>query len=562
MFSEMDFMLRERFKNISVQQLFERLDLPAQTQHRLEDFNHAGSDIASWIEEECHGDFNMQLALLRQFLPDLARWKASPANRMALADSLRPQVERGIEAMVVQATAQDSVPRMGQRHDLQAALTLLTWMPQIYAGICRDFTCRILPARRTHSLRLASLQCAIECLGKVVLLSARCYLPAPAGTWRRLHTLFAIATKLEIVDLPGAGPGARTARDQYLLATLFAGAEPARLHGSNQQKLIEVLCACAPLADIQATTLSGSALRVSLNQDLPPLTRSRVRYRGEPLAATMDSIEWRIDVEPIAKLLQAAEKSWPAGLPRNAQNVLLHLQRSWANSRHRTGTRHASSERCKLVTGVSHCCGYLNRISTGNITWREFLARLRESRPLGVTPVPANQVEDGLPDAGESGSAEYQRLAQHAFSARIVDSNSRGARLRTESELPSHLFVGQLLYMIAERGNRQLAFVRWISANSDSTSIGVEYIARDATPVHVAFCAGRKKSPYLEGLLIPGRASRLRQQSLLLPTPFFATGSCVEIFRKARKGSPVRRLQLTNKVTTGRALGLFLFEQR
>ncbi|HEV8078495.1 MAG TPA: molecular chaperone, partial [Marinobacter sp.] len=186
--------------------------------------------VEQWLESLPLTRINFVSSILYSALPELARLKTDGENHLKLLETVRPVVQSCIGGLAHTFINQ---PLILPTHALKAATVaqaLQKHLSNAYLGALRDC---VTSGNKAELVALA-IHRALTGFGLLLLRSYQLYTPALNQLWVEIHTLYLLAEKRGLHQLPLSDPlngnkGVKTIEQAYLRNILLTMARPNQL---------------------------------------------------------------------------------------------------------------------------------------------------------------------------------------------------------------------------------------------------------------------------------------------------------------------------------------------
>lgn len=514
------------------------LELPARDSPRREVFDWHPRAVAAWMDALPMANLDETGPQVHRTLHQLNRWDLPARERLALLERLAPLVDYLVQALrrhylgrplPLQGDAA-AAAELGRRLLAEMALGHEIAASEIGGGLLRG---RRIALALEHAIRLRARELLERWLA---------YVPAEAGSWQRLHRLYALAEsdgvaghRVRDTDGGGASPATR-----YKQVLLCAAIGPHRL---GQHEITEVWALLGNLAD--------SARLIDVGGDAPATEAVYRVPRGAdgPPRAPVDGLDRPDDrVLRTAPLLERLERSLdrirrrPGRLPRVDPELSARIMLALGAVPRRRHRRLRAGARAEVHAGFrqvhTFLCEHLGRSAEAaerersRFTAETPRAEAREPPDVWSVLYPNELIsslraaDERPPDhaaAGEPRDHPEERIWQ------LINISAGGYCLLSAGQAPVRIGVGELV-LLRERAGRglplQLGAVRWMrSAEEGGLEVGIEILGSDPVPIQLrAEHEDGRFGPVERALLLPRAAGRDQPPTLLAPGPQFAAG--------------------------------------
>ncbi|UTA47551.1 hypothetical protein L1F30_15525 [Simiduia sp. 21SJ11W-1] len=496
--------------------LLGRLKLPAQTLEKL-GFCHGtkAADVKAWAESLPATRVSFTSVQLYTALPDIARLKIDPINRLEMLEGVRPYVQQCIQGLGRNFLNQPIILPEGAVKTAIVAQALQKHLTNSYLVVVRDLAKSKPKASQLAQFDLA-LQRAMNGLALMVMRGYQLYTPVPNGVWVELHTLYQIAKLYErehslVADNRLEYVPAMQLEHTYLRALLLACARPNQMRQQEVQHTFDALELWVPLVDMHAEASDSRLFAVDPHDDIPPVYKDRL-HANDPAAV------FELGLEELVTALRRQleikdEDNAIVRIPNNMPSQLVeHLCASWSVMRQRAFERRLTQGELQVTVGMIN----LHYHSASELEFADFLSRHDTSAPKATPEAEedpfANSASAGafgalptmdfIEDWDEDAEDEIQIAPVHHI--KIVDTSPGGYCLNWNVDSMEKLRAGDLIG-VREPGRLKwaVAAVRWIRQAGGTTELGVQVIAPHAQPSAVSMLqVTGEKTPYMRALKI------------------------------------------------------------
>jgi len=438
--------------------------------------------LRAWLEALPISDPHRSAPSLLTLLDELARLRIDGRRRLALLEQVRPRVRQLAGTLESRYL---NLPLMPPERALEAAaLTrrLFQGLASGYQSVARP----LLGGRLSIPERQAAataLQRAMDAHAQDIFLHMLLYNDPPEGTWKALHSLYAVAERHALETVTVADPELPGQEGSILIAyarlLLTASAQPNQL---RQPALMALYRAAAHWARwLPLSVDAGDApFLVDLQQDAGPL----------PVAASGNGTTLRyFDTRPLAAALA---EDGPADRRRPLSDILSHhLRWAWLGPRQRRLPRSPADGEMLLCLGLDAV-----------------------HRRLG-------DEDDGEP---------LHRVHR-------IDHADGGYCLEWRGATPAGLRAGVVLALKpVEQGGWRVGEIRWVAWVGEAVRLGVALLPETLRAVRIS--AGDPRAWPAPALLVP--APDGNPETLVVPTTGYRSGTRVTLWdgvpRDARLG--------------------------
>lgn len=533
-----------------------------------------------------------------QALPELARLKTSPQNRLALLDILWEPLHYCLQGLSRDFLNQPLILPEAAHKAATLAQALQRHCSRGWLVTLHDLLGDEPPATADRPLIAFALHRALHSHASLMLRSWQLYIPVHHELWREVHLLYRLA---EVLDLArqvvpprqDEAPLTDTIEQLYGRLLLLASARPNQLRQDELLQVWRALEVLAPGIRLQpfdpANTSSLFVCDIGGNQ--PPGYKSRLT--GQP------SPHWReLEMADINQLLaEAAQGNLRDGQqnpllrlrPPLSTSLLKHLHQAWNVMARRRSDRQSAEGLVSVTIGLSNLHYYLagkqpfdifleqnSRIDNrNNSDFRQRGIQLKTSAESKVVD-PWSQALDVVPMSG-SGTLpattrvdnaikahqkqEYQ--GQHRiYEVPLIDSSEGGLCLEWQGEIPAQVRAGELLGLQDPGAeNWRIGVIRWVQQTPGATQLGIQILAPMARPVALAGIHKTGEfSEYLRALQLPAIKSASQPGTLITNAVSFRENQKVRLYvQEGSETGKTHSLQLLNRIFATGAVGQFTF---
>lgn len=553
--------------------------------------------VRAWVQELPMTRVSYVCSLLYQALPEVARLKIAPAQRLEMLECLRPAVQQSIESLSQQFLNQPVILPEPARKAATVTMALQKHLSNAYLVAVADFAQTPNDTEALPAWALA-VHRSITGLGLLLLRSYQLYTPRPAQLWNELHALYALAEAAQLHQLPVHAPlphheQLNTIQLAYMRLLLMATAHPNQLRQDEITSTYWALEELAPLARLLTFSAGqkDNLYAVSLDGNQPPQYKTRLPRGTHNLR--------ELDTSQIVAALRAEQP--PGGRhTRNRYGLLPplndHLIRAWHVVSQRSFERQPARGQVELTVGLSNVHFHLS----GQTPFKLFLDQASGvdddrdnpfnerpsalNEPLGFQTADADDPWGGAFDAGklqlagsQLSSANIERAIKQQqqekyqgehpiYAISIVDTSLGGYCLEWREHIPSQVKAGELLG-IREQGRRKwsLAVVRWMRQSRNATLLGLQVLSPHAVALAAAVVHKTDaRSEYLRVLQLPALKAINQPTTLITNALSFHEYSKVQLYRPAdsaadESAGTVSPIQLTRRRFSTGAISQFEF---
>ena len=545
-------------------ELLNRFKVPPQDLDTLSFCAPKAAKVADWVRALPMTRISFVSSLLYKALPEIGRLKTTPQVRLDMLEALRSAVQQAIQGLNPQFLNQPLILPETARKTATVAQALQKHMSNAYLVTVRELGQATKgDAEALQNQRALALHRAMTGLGLLLLRSYQLYTPVPSRLWLEIHTLYQLAEQWRVHRQPVTEPlpghqQTNTIERCYQRLLLLASARPNQLRQTEVSNTYDVLEQLAPLAHMVAydPAQEDNLFAVVLDSDSAPLYKSRLPEA--PGGAIRE-----LDTGPVVTALEDARKALGArpGGGRDSLGLTLslneHLSHSWHLLAQRSFERRVSGGQMNVTIGLSN----VHFQMAGGQPFKLFMNQAthvhREEDGLfgGRLPTAATAEPDPWGSAFDAGGGRLagnhlatfniennirQRQQQDyrgehpTFQVPIVDVSLGGYCLEWREQVPTQLKAGELLGL-QEVGRLKwsIGVVRWVQQSRESTLIGVQTLAPQATPLGAAviYKTGGL-SEFLRALEIPPLKAINQPATLITNAVTFHEYSKVRLYRR------------------------------
>jgi len=490
--------------------------------------------VQQWVEG-LRATQNLQTsATLYRSLPEIARLRTAPMQRLAVLEAVRPVTQRAIEALTQDFLNQPIIlPKDAQKTAI-VAQALQKSMVDGYTRCIREIcTQKRLKASALEGLTLA-LHRAISGIGLIFFRSYQLYTQVPTGLWHHLHALFQVAEYFDVLANPVNDPHlirmrASNIQCAYIRVLMLATARLNQLNRKDVARVYEIFETWSLSVRLlpNLTQDKDNFFIVNISADLAPTYKSRFVGSEDDRVVELD---FKSLVNQITKLMPGGEVdspaeteglSMPAGFP---VTLLNHVIASWSSIAQRRQDRRTVKSSCEVCVGLVDCHYFIS----GAQSFDQFSQQGGASSQFGGI---ANTLTVGLTPLSSkpNDKTEYDRPL---YRTSIQNISNGGYCLLWKGDVPNKLLAGEVLG-IKELGRHTwtVGVVRWVRQLKDSSQLGIQTLASQPKPYGAAQIYGMGGySDYMRALYIPSSKSADTPATLLTPSVPFHEQDKVRLF--------------------------------
>jgi cyclic-di-GMP-binding protein len=500
-------------------------DLPVSTADAKPEFRDAAGCTA-WLEglplanvAPAHGRLLGQIA-------ELNRSEIAAAERLKVLELLRSAV-LFVQTEQAKKFASRPVPLSAQEREVFNGVVAL------WDAFLRGYRYCLESPGDAPSTALAC-QRALWCLAQKMTEHYKVYQEVPAGDWRLLHRLYALAEERGVANDEVKHPVYKdkikaVCTETYARALLLHLANPNE-HAPRQTAMI-------------SRWLERWARRVPILRAAPPETAAplAVDLAGESGAARNgaagDGVRY-LDVSDVARsvkkrvaLLRKGESPATLNLgdvpPATAEQLLIMLYKQWCEDKHsRTHPRRAASGAAEICAGMAAIHYYVSGERFRSPSGSEDLNKIQHEEIATFGRVATRHEDDDY--------AQKQGFSLEAW--QLKDESMSGLRLeRPEAAAAGRYLLHQLVAVRPADGKSFiLGMVRWLSVGPDLIlRAGVRTVPGMPQGLAVRGTGvNATNEKHVPALLLPAVAALDSPETLVLPAGWYKPKRVIELYRE------------------------------
>lgn len=585
-----------------INQLLEQLTVPKQDLAQLSFCDgERESSINAWVRTLPLTQIQFISGLLYQALPEVARFKTSPSNRLNILEALRQPCMQAAQGLAQHFLNQPIILPDSAIKNATITQALQKHLVNGYLVSIRDLGKSSNPEKELLAL---AIHRAITGLGILLHRYYQLYLPVSPHFWLELHSLFQIALHFKIADvtvldnLPHQ-QYCNTISLAYARLLLLACARPNQLRQEEIIATYNALDQLAALTQLQSAEESSpnNLYAVAINGDRPPLYRSRFS------AQEQESLLELNNTHLCKKLTEAAAKNntdpLNTGSLHNEFNLTTalttHLNQTWNLLAQRHFERKQAHGHLEVTVGITnihfHLSGcvnfthFLNKINSATksdnadtifqqrgATLKEIAQKQGNDDPWGDTfdikgtalEGPKRSTSNIELSIRQQEDNEYH-AAHLTYKVPLIDTSPGGYCLEWRDEIPTQVKAGELLALREPQRQRwSLGVVRWVNQTKGATQLGIQIISAQATPVGMAIIHKTgTNSEYLRAFKIPELKAINQPPSLITNAVSFREYSKAKIYTAASRSdvNPPFNVQLLNRLFATGTFSQFTYRE-
>lgn len=586
----------------TVQILLDRLHTPQQDLASLS-FCQGNKEthVQSWANALPLTQINGVSIRLYKALPEIVRLKTTPETRLAMLESLRSPIQQIIEGLSKTFLNQPLILPEAARKTATVAQALQKHLSNGYLVAVRDLCSQPESTPESRALQALAIHRAITGLGLLLMRSYQLYAPIAGQVWVELHSLYALAHALDLLEQPVTDPlpghqSVHSIQQAYLRVLLLACARPNQLRQNEVATTYQALEQLSTYAQLFPgnSGQTDNLFAILLDSNQPPVYKSRLA-RGA--TGNIRELNTNLIVTKLEEQMRLMGNQ--ADTRRNAFDLSAaltgHLLHAWNILAKRSFERRPINGTLEVTVGLTnihfHISGglpfnvFLDQ--TTKVADDEIQGKIFQKRGVQLKPE-LEKIDDPWGEAFDvSGNtlAGAQLPTQHIeftirqqqqqeyrghhpiYNVPLVDTSPGGYCLDWQGEIPVQVKAGELLG-IRESGRTKwsIGVVRWVQQMRASTQLGIQMLAPGAAPVGIAIIQKTGDfSEYLRGLQLPALKAANQPATLLTNAVSFREYSKVKVFSTSGEGMArqhhEQNLQLTQKTFATGAFYQFTFRE-
>jgi len=428
---------------------------------------------------------------------------------------------------------------------------------------------------------------AIRHLSEVLIGNYQIYVPYPAGIWKDLHTLYAIAEQYglqqkPVNDITLHKPAESTIEDSYKQILLLSLACPYRLRQTEISDVYRLLSQWAPYSRLLTVSDEGidGFFTWNLESDNAPVyLTGRNQYERDAHWRTLNTSDM---AEPVRVALKARQENSKRYSDHLEERILQRLMLTWGVMPKRKFARRQQDASVQLVLGLKAIHSIISdpepeqqdesKVETEVIRDREYLQDPTFEKPTKVKinthrgnssgQQPGNR--QGYPLHGAYSAAN--RLAgtvhdsMHIENWKMQDMSAGGYCLLWDSEEASSAQIGELVAIKTSHDsddNWHLGVIRWMKFTRErGLGLGVQMMSPGARAIRARVCNDKTSTNEdMQGILLPKITGLNQQATLLLPPLLFRAGYLSRLTR----GNKQEQIRLTRQLEDTGSFAQFHF---
>ncbi|MCO6440453.1 MAG: hypothetical protein J5I81_05055 [Nitrococcus mobilis] len=524
-----------------------RLAIPRQEPASPGSFDYRPRSVENWLQNLPVANLGITSRAVYESLQACNRQKLRPGLRLRHLEQLREVVCYIGNGLRKQYLGRALPLRPKAKQIVTLALLLLQEMALGYEILVETAHSQPRPAFGRRQRLARALDRAIRYRSRVLLESWIVYQTPPTDTWRRLHTLYAIAeatglSEQRVTDSQLAHPRQRSTPGRaYRQVVLLAAAGPQRMHHSeilDAYRLLEQWAAVARLVTPADPAASEALFCIPCALDAPPQPYPAGSAGPQDRLVLTDALPRPIEQEFSTTAKRAFWRRKPLAdiHPELSRRLSLALG---AVADRRRQSRMRITARIQAVLGLTTIHHTLSRefgqdVETIAPTHERFQYRNMRLANHGAPDVwdliyPADLLEI-TPQEPQRHIHDQPRHLRHEeiLDWNLINVSAGGYCLVSGPQQNSHARVGELIAM-REMTDRnppwQLGAIRWMRVLPEQTlQIGVQILASSPKPIQLrAEHTDHRFGPLERGLLLPAVTATDQSATLVAPGRHYVT---------------------------------------
>lgn len=371
---------------------------------------------------------------------------------------------------------------------------------------------------RERAFRALVIERAIRYLTGALAVSYQTYSPCPEGTWKEIHTLYAHAENLGLVEIGvedafNKAVSASSVSHVYKQALLLDFSDPYHLPPRMIDWTHHYLDRWAPLAQLTAATSVYNPIcqfLIDQHNDHAGIAYTAGTVPEDPKRyRILSTVELARQLHSQLTQLINGEKPATEGLQENffqecGQDLLRRLVNAWGVNPQRSFRRNpATGRHVEIAVGMDRINYWING-------GKKFVVS-----STFVGPVPQRT----MPASEEIRHKDIHIPGRELSTWDVEDEGAGGLALSKSGQIHLHIQVGDLLVTrTPSDGNPwSVGVIRWVrSTGSSNLEIGIQHLAPRADPVVIKTVNEEgKESDFLPALLLPEIKPLKQPQTLI-----------------------------------------------
>jgi hypothetical protein len=516
--------------------------LPQRNKPDNHSFNTGPAALTAWFNDLPLVNTGKSQELLGAALQEINTLRLPPDNRLETLERFPSPVMCVTDALK-KKFLDKPLPLKGDN------LVLATQTFELFNALATGF--RILAddlrSRNSNKPQLVvALHRAMRYLSEILLTSYRVYIQYPAGLWKTINALYALAdehniTRQAVTDITLHAPVSSTIEAVYKQILLLSLACPYRLRQHEIHFVYNTLldwADCSRLYNVDDKDTRG-LFSINLQSDAPPSYRDL--KDGDASAPYMRILDTSSMASRMREALDTSQDGANQQAGTGNTEIMQRLMLAWGVMPKRLFPRHPQDAPVQLVIGLNA----IHQLATGPVTEEvEADENIRDTHYLQDPTFESATAFHTNPYAGKSAQqtvAKDSNLLKGAYVAdklapsrieswKIADISAGGYCLLWDSDEISRAQVGELVALIEndrpDSTNWQTGTIRRMKFTEErGLELGVQLLSPGARAVWVhLYKDGISTGDRMQGILLPGIEAIKLQASLILPTLPFRTG--------------------------------------
>ncbi|MAZ40163.1 MAG: hypothetical protein CMF49_08580 [Legionellales bacterium] len=378
------------------------------------------------------------------------------------------------------------------------------------------------------------------CLNTLVI-CYELYMELPSNLWTKLHTLYRVAEKLNLLNVMINNQAGYHNIDQlYKTCLLLATASPYQLRRRDIEALYHIVGKWADKVILDNNTNEAIYL-VDLSLDSPPTFKALFPENFDK--QHVKNLNTEVFIESIKHIIH--QHSDETGIQETAlsKNVFDYIVRSWR------GVNQRGAERIKKNGKVNVCIGlaathyfvsgekYFEQLQAESTLQLQAINNQTTSHDKNTLPFETTQEKTDPWNTvfnTENSTKKENKIQYKLYDFNFVDESSSGFCLITKEKQIPMLQTGEIVGVHIPDAEYQhqwrIGIIRWFKYHiQDGISIGVEILAPNALTVAVRVAQKDTKDIH-RALLLPAIANNNRPSTILLPAKEFNSQVGINVF--------------------------------
>lgn len=377
-------------------------------------------------------------------------------------------------------------------------------------------------------------------LFEALIINYEVYMAATEKVWFRLHTLYILAEKENILTTKIENQTPFDTIDQlYKTALLIATASPYQLRRRDIERLYTIITKWASNVEISAN-LDNAAYIIELNQDKPPVFKAL--FAGQP-SSLIRGLYTDKFLDAISHIIKQHSTEITLQDTALSKSVFDYVQRSWGGAYKRGNEREAKSGNINITFGLGTTHYFISGKNAYDF-YSSIVASFPEIENITddsqdskneFTPFEVTQSKQDtwtphkvLSEAHESHHKEKYKL----FKFDYEDESEGGLGIKTDMKNIPMLHTGELVGMhhIDAEYQWSIGIIRWIRQDDDGfLKIGIQNLAPHALTIAIKISLPNSDD-LARALLLPEMPHSQKPSTIILPAKHFQPGTELTVF--------------------------------